>query len=184
MAKKEKKEVTTLQHLRRWKAANTAIRAGMYLCPVVPTGIVMGLNWQEWFCKDASQGWSIGIGFSMLLVAFLSAIVGMVKKDDVLRQKLGGFLYLAVLFAVIGVSLKLLSNILGELGNYFLYIAASLLGSVGCSTLSDKWSGEWVKFYSGIAEENGLTSPAAKRKAAKEQAAREAAERESKVDML
>ncbi len=174
------REVTTLQHLRRWKAANAALRAGMYVAPAVPTGIIMGINWEEWFTQNASRGWSIGVGFAMLLVAFVSALLGMVKKDEVLKEKVGGFLYLAVLFAVIGFALVMLASILEQLGWYFVWVAVSLVGSTGLQSASDKWSGKWVEFYAKVADDNGLTKESAKRMEARRQAAREAAQEEAR----
>lgn len=179
----KKKEVTTLGHLRRWKAANFAIRSGMYVCPMVPTGVIMGINWQDWFGKDSLQGFSIGIGFAMLLTAFLSSILAVSKKDKVLQEKTGGFLYIGILFCVIGFSLVMLASIINTLGWYIVYMGVAMFGSMGCSITSDKWSGKWVQFYKEIAEANGLTSPAEKRLNARKKAAEERAAKE-REDLL
>ena len=180
MAKKEKKEVTTLQHLRRWKAANIGMRIGMYACPVVPTAVVMGINWNEWFCTDTTRGWSIGMGFAMLLTVFFAAVVAVMKKDEFLKSKVGPMLSLAVAFVVIGFACKLLASIWNELGNYFLYVGISLFGSFGFDAASTGIMQKQVAFYQGLVEENGLTTSSEKKKLAREQAAREAAEREAR----
>lgn len=176
--KKPKKELTTLDHLRRWKAANAGIRSGMYICPVVPTAIIMGINGSDWFGPNSDSGWSIGLGFAMLLTAFLSSILTISNKDKVIKEKTGGFLFIGILFCVLGFGLVMLASILTTLGWYFVYMGIAMFGSMGCSIASDKWSGQWVKFYSELAESHGLTSPAEKRKQARRKAAEEEAARE------
>ena len=180
MARKARKEVTTVQHMRRWKASFVAMRVGMYACPAVPTAVVMGINWNDWFCTTAEKGWSLGIGFAMLLGVFFAAVMAVAHKDEVLKNKLGPFLGLAIAFAVIGFACKLLAAIWNEIGNYFLYVALSLLGTFVLDMTSSKLAAPKVAFYKELCEENGLTSPSEKKKLAREQAAREAAEREAR----
>lgn len=175
--------MTTVQHLHRWQAANASIRAGMYLCPAIPTAIVMAVNGEQWFGPQSRNGWSIGVGFAMLLTAFLSSILTVSNKDKVLKDKTSEFLFLGILFCVIGVGIVMLASILTELGWYFVYMGIALFGSMGCAIASDKWSGQWVEFYKQVCEENGLTSPADKRKKARRQAAEEEAKRE-RADLL
>lgn len=179
---KKKHEVTTVQHLHRWKAADFAIRSGMFVCPTIPFGVIIGINWSDWFGENsnASTGWSIGMGFAMLLCSFIATIIGVYKKDEILKEKISPLLYMAILLAFWGFAFKMLASIMNEFGNYFLYFAASILGSFGCAETSQLWSSKWLSFYSKVAEDNALTNAGSKRKKAREQAIREAAEKEAK----
>lgn len=180
MATKAKKQVTTVQHLHRWKAASYALNASTYIFPLIPFGTILGINWSNWFGQDQTQGWSIGVGFGMLLVSLTGTIIGILKRDEVAKSNISALYYLAILFAAWGFTFMFLASIMNEFGKYFLYFSMSLVGSGTSDQVNKKYCSKWLAFYEKVAEDNSLTTSGNKRKLAREQAIKEAAEKEAK----
>ena len=183
--KKEKKPKTTLQKYKFWRNWDIGLTAAKFAAPAVPFGIVTGLNWDRWVNNSPSTGWSIGIGFGMLIVATVSAFLAILKKDEVAKQKVSGVLYVAIILAIIGFSFKLLASISNEMGNMFLYVATGTAGSFTIDQVDKSAIKPEVKFYKGLIEKNGLSKSSAKRMDDEEQAAREGEKaKQERIDSL
>ena len=168
--KKEKKPKTTLQKYKLWRNWDIGLTAAKFAAPAVPFGIVTGLNWDRWVDNSPSTGWSIGIGFGMLIVATISAILGIMKKDEVAKQKVSGVLYVAIILAIIGFSFKLLASIMSEMGDMFLYVAAGTAGSFTIDQVDKLAIKPEAQRYKKLVEDNGLSKSAARRMDDAEQA--------------
>ena len=182
---KTKKQKTTVQKYKFWRNWNVGLTAAKFSMPAIPFGVVLGLNWSDWVGNNASEGWSIGIGFGMLIIASLSAVVGIWKKDELVKSKVSGLLYATIIFLVIGFGFKLLASIMNEMGNMFLYVAAGLGGSFGIDQVDKAAIAPKAAFYKELIEKNGLSKASAQRMDDTEQAKKEGEEaKKGRVDLL
>ena len=182
---KAKKQRTIVQKYKFWRNWNVGLTAAKFAMPLVPFGTVLGLNWNEWVGNNASEGWSIGIGFGMLIVASLSAIIGIWKKDEIAKSKVSGILYVAIIFLVIGFGFKLLASIMNEIGNMFLYVSAGIAGSFAIDQVDKSVVASKAAFYKDLIEQNGLSKASAQRMEDIEQAKKEGEQaKKGKVDLL
>lgn len=170
---KEKKPKTTLEKYKLWRNWDYGLTAAKFAMPLVPFGVVLGLNWNDWVGDSASEGWSLGLGFGMLIVATVSAIIGIWKKDKLVNEKFSGVFYVAIVLAVIGFSFKLLATMINEMGNMFLYVSTGVIGS-GIVDEVDKLAVVPKRaYYKELVEKNGLDKSSAKKIDEAEQAQRE-----------
>lgn len=168
---------TTAQKFRFWRNVGYACKGVEFLSPLVPFSVMLGLNWENWFPKDAGTGWSIGLGFGMLIVSTLLAVWQIVKKDDLMKEKLSFLFSVCVVFVLFGFSFKLLSSIMSEMGDMFLYVGCGLLGGA-MSDQADRIAFKPRReFYRKLIEENGLSKVSARKQEDIEQAKREGEER-------
>ena len=172
MSAKAKKELTTVQHLKRWKALKYTLNASIFVFPLIPAGIITGIHSEEWF--GSTNGWSLGLGFGMLLVSFALTIIALWKKNDIMNSKVSGVIYLAIILSCWGFAFMFLASILNEFGKYFLYFALSLVGSGTADQINKSYVSKWVQFYQKLADDNGLTPSSAKQEEAKLKAQSEA----------
>lgn len=182
---KVKKQKTTVQKYRFWRNWNVGLTAAKFAAPAVPFGIVLGLNWNDWVGNSPSEGWSIGIGFGMLIIATLSAVIGIWKKDELVKSKVSGLLYVTIIFLVIGFGFKLLASIMNEMGNMFLYVACGLAGSFGIDQVDKTFIVPEAARFKDLIEKNGLSKSSAKRMDDEEQAAKEGEKaKQERIDSL
>ncbi len=172
MAKKEK---TTLQTLKSFKRGRVALEATKYVLPLVPAAAITGVNWEEWFGK---AGHSLPWGFTFLIISVVTATLGLLKKDEIIGKKISPLIYLAFLFAMLGLSFKFLANVMNQMGDIFLFTAAAIMGSFTADQVDKSYVDGNIALYSRLVEENDLDP---KLKARKEKAAREKAEQEAKA---
>lgn len=170
--RKPKKQITTMGHVRRWRAASLSLKASTYVCPLVPFGIILGINWSDWFGSNSTQqnGWSLGLGFGMLLVSLFSTILSIAKRDDLFTKSISGLFYVAILFAAWGVTFMFLASIMNEFGKFFIYFAISIAGSGSCDQVNKSYCQHWLDFYKNLADQEGLSGKGEKEKEARDQA--------------
>lgn len=184
--KKEKKERTTLQTYKSLKRGRIALEAGKYAMPLIPAGVMTGVNWEVWF---KNCGASLPFGFTTLIFAVVLSILGISKKDNLVKEKLSGLVYLALTFACFGLAFKFLSNIMNQMGDVFLWTALAICGSFGVDQVDKTVMDKNIAFYKDLVDKNEL-DPRAKKKRLKEEALAEKAKKEAeqakneKVDML
>lgn len=185
MAEKTKKKKTTLQKYKTWKWVHRGLYFSKFGAPAIPFGIVLGLNWNDWVGNQPAEGWSIGLGFGMLIVATISAVLAIVFKDEIVKSKVSGLLCAFLVFLVAGFSFKLLATIMNEFGNMFIYVSYGIAGSFALDQTDKTAIKPKVDFYKKLVEENGLDRKSAKRIDDTEQAAREGEEaRKERIDLL
>lgn len=182
---KPKKQKTTVQKYKFWRNWNYGLVAAKIAMPLVPFSTVLGLNWNDWVGNSPSEGWSIGIGFGMLIVATLSSVIGIWKKDELVKSKVSGILYVTIIFLIIGFGFKLLASIMNEMGNMFLYVSAGLAGSFGVDQVDKLAIAPKAQFYKELIETNGLSKSSAQKQDDREQARLEGEEAKKKrIDLL
>lgn len=162
MAKAVKKQRTTIEKYKYWRNWNVGLTATKFAMPMIPFGVVLGLNWSDWVGNSPSEGWSIGIGFGMLIVATISGIVAVWKKDELIESKVSAVFYIAIIMAVIGFGFKMLASMINEMGNMFLYISMGIVGSGVLDQVNKSAIAPRVKFYKNLVETNGLSKTAAR----------------------
>lgn len=184
--KKEKKERTTLQTYKALKRGQIGMEVGKYAMPLIPASIITGVNWDNWF---ANCGASLPFGFTSLIFAVVLAILGISKKDNLVKEKLSGLVYLALTFACFGLAFKFLSNVMNQMGDVFLWTALAICGSFGVDQVDKTVMTKNINFYKELVDKNEL-DPRARKKKAKEAKLAEKAQKEAeaikneKVDLL
>lgn len=174
MAKEKSK---TKSSYRKWNTVKWSLYAGTYTLPLVPAGIVTGVNWNEWFNKENS--WSIGLGFGMLLITVLITIIGVAKRDKIMSEKVSSLYYLAAVLACWAIVLMFLASIANQFGYMLLYTCFGLLGGATCDQVrKSKVDGE-VEFYKQLLIDNGLLE-SERRKRQRQELARREAQNEAK----
>lgn len=181
--KKPKTPKTTLQKLKYWKRWRLGLTVSEFAIPLIPFGVILGLNWSDWVGDSPSQGWSIGMGFGMLIVACISAIVGIWKKEEMVNSKVSGIFYVAIVLCLIGFSFKLLASVFSEFGDMFLYVSISVVGSGVTAQVNKSYVSAKVARYQKLVNDNGLDKKSAKEMADEEQAKKEGEEAKRKVDL-
>lgn len=160
--KKVKKTKTTLQKYKTWRNATYALAGSEFAMPLIPFGVILGINWSDWVGNSQAEGWSIGLGFGMLIVATIMAMIGIWKKNDLINSKVSAIFYVAVVFAVVGFGLKLLASMINQLGDMFLYVALGIVGSGTIDQVNKAAVKPRMEFYSKLVKENGLSKASAK----------------------
>ena len=178
--RKPRKTKTTLEKSKSWKRGNNALKAGQFISPIVPFGVILGINWSDWFGEGASEGWSVGLGFGMLVIATVLAVVEIMKKDELVKTKVSFVFFIAVVFLLFGLSFKLLAAIMNEMGNYFAYIAFGIFGGGAIDQCNQALVKPRVDFYSKLVQDNGLSRSGARELLEAQQAQKEGEEKRKK----
>lgn len=162
----EEKKITkgqyeTIKTLRKYKRIKYGMKAGTYVSCLIPFGAILGTHWNEWFAAQDESGISIGVGFGMLLVATISTIVCIMKRDEEFMKKFSPLLYVSVLCAMWAVSFMFLSSIMTEAGTMFLYTAIGIASGGVIDQVDRVFVDERYKILVKVAEDNGLTNKGA-----------------------
>lgn len=184
MAEESKAKITkgqyeTIKTLRKYKAMKYGLKAGTYTACLIPFGAILGANWNEWFAAQDEGSISIGVGFGMLLVATISTIICVMKRDEDFMKKFSPLLYVAILCAMWAVSFMFLASIMSEMGTMFLYTAIGIASGGVIDEVDKVVVEERYQIMLKVAEDNGLTSKGDFMKKALKQA-KEDAERKEK----
>lgn len=165
MAKKFKtKTVKTRDNLKR---ASTAIKVSKFILPFVPSGVLVGINWEDWI---EETGGSLPAGLIMAIFSAIIVSFGVTKKEQFEEKKISPIFVLTIGVAIAGVACLLLANILEELGITLLVsaigAAASSVGDqINMSVITPK-----LQEYNDIIKEVGLDEKTNKKEERREQA--------------
>lgn len=170
MAKRTKQPKTTLQKYNSWRRREYALIGAKFAAPLIPFGVTLGVNWNDWVGSRSSDGWSIGTGLGMLALATIASIAAIWKKDELMKSKMSGLLYVAIIFAVVGFGFMLMASMMNEMGKMFLVVAGGLLGSFAIDQVDKSYVKKKVAFYEELVDKNGLSKSAAKNMDETEQA--------------
>ena len=170
MSKKVKKPKSTIEKARMWKRAEIGITAAKFAMPFIPFFTILGINWNEWVGDSSSEGWSIGLGFGMLILATAMAIIGIWKKDELINSKISGVLYIAIVFLIIGFAFQLMASIMTEMGTMFLYVAIGLGASFATDQVDKLAIRPKAVFYAELADKYGLVKESVQKQEDEEQA--------------
>ena len=180
---KVKKEKTTLEKLKYWKRWQLGLTVSEFAMPVIPFGVILGINWSDWVGESASNGWTLAMGFGMLIVSVILAIVGIWKKDEVVNSKISGIFYIAIIMAILGFSFKLLASVFNTFGDMFLYVCTSVVASGAVAQVNKSYVKKEVLRYQELVKENGLDKKS-EREIQDELQAKKEGEEKRKVDLL
>lgn len=175
MAKKVKS--ATKSTYNKWRVASYSLKSLTYLLPLAPEATMLGLKWEEYTTK--SNSWSLGLGFSSLLLTVIVTIVGIAKRDKFITKKVSSLFYLAILMAMWAVVLMFLAKIAYSLGYMFLFTSLGVCGGGICDQINKSKVSPEVTWYREMIKEVGLDNKENKRKLKREKARLEA-EREAK----
>ena len=178
---KAKFKSKTISTYRKWATAKWSLYAGMYALPLIPATIMTGIHWEEWF---ESCGTSLPFGFVSLLLGVALTILGIAKKDNIFKKQLSGVFYIALVFAVLGIAFKFLSNICNQMGDMFLLTTLGILAGATSDQVNKSLATPRLKEYKKLIEDNCLDTRSQKRKERKERAAKEAKEEAKKMQAV
>lgn len=183
--KKIKKPKTTVQKYKFWRNWEIGLEVSKFLMPLIPFGVILGINWSDWVGDSPSDGWSIGMGFGMLIVSVISAIIALWKKDEIAKQKISGVFYVAIIMAVFGFGFKLIGSISNTFGDMFLYVTCGVVASGVVDQIDKSAIRQNVVFYKDLIVTNGLSKSSARRMDDTEQAKKEGEEaKKERIDLL
>lgn len=171
---KEKREKTTLQYYKSWKATKYALYGTKWVAPVVPAVVITGINWEEWF---TNQGASLPSGLAMLLVSILTTILAMSKKDEIVEKKVSYMFYLAGILAIWGVAFMLLASIMDQMGMMLIYTCLGIIGGGVADQVNKGLVNDRLLEYKQLIDENCLDKKAIAKQERKEKAKRERQEK-------
>lgn len=174
MAKKPK--LKTIQMRDRWRAGKVGLYAGVVASPLVPSAVVLGINWDEWFNE---AGISLPFGFACLILAVVSAIVAILKSDVILKKVDIALYIIGGIFLLIGIADLFMASLFATMGKMWIIAGGGLLGSATFNIVEKKVVEPNLAFYNKLIEENCLDAKS-KRKKAKEEQARKDAEEDAK----
>ena len=127
--------------------------------------------------------WSLGLGFGMLILTVLVTILGIAKRDEVVKKFISPLFYFAGLLALWGFSLLFLARIASEFGYMLLWICLGLISGASADQVNRSKVQKEVVFYKKLIVDVGLDKKTEKKKLikklAKEEADRIKAEREA-----
>lgn len=178
---KKRIQTKTQKKYQALKTTKWCLYAGTYVVPLIPSAVLVGINWDNWFNQDK---WSIGIGFGMLLITILTTILGIAKKDKFLNAKVSSLYYLAGLMALWGITLLFLASIANQFGSMLLYTACGLVGGSTCDQINKSYVSKKIDFYKSVLKDSGLYKEDIKKQLAYEKALKEAKEEKEKYGGL
>lgn len=176
---KKAKSVTKSTY-KKWKFARYSLKTSTYLLPLVPEGIILGINWNEWF--SSQQGWSIGLGFGSLLVTIFVTILGIAKRDEFFNKNVSALFYLSGLMAMWAVVLMFLASIANQFGIMLLYTSMGICAGAVCDQVNRMVVIPESEWYKKMIIEVGLNPKEEKRKAIREKARQEAIKERNAID--
>ena len=102
------------------------------------------------------------------------------------KSKVSGIFYVAIVLALMGFSFKLLASIFNSFGDMLLYVCFSVVGSGVVAQVNKSKVQNEVRRYERLVRENGLDKKSARELEDEEQAKQEGKEanKERKVDLL
>ena len=177
MSKVKTPKTQTQKSYRNWSIVKWLLYGGTYATPLIPAGIMVGVNWEEWFTPQESV--SLGLGFASLLLTIVITIVGIGKRDKILRDSFSPLYYFAMILALWAIVLMFLASIAHELGTMLLYTCFGLVGGATCDQFRKTKVDENVNMYKALINEFELDDKQVARRRKRERA-RALAEEESK----
>lgn len=175
--KKTKRKSKTLSKYRGLQAADIGISVGKYAMATIPAIVMTAINWDAWF---ANAGTSLPAGFSMLILSTVLAIVGISKRDEIIKKNVSGLFYLGLVFFCFALSFKFLSNICNQMGDMFLYTALGIFGGAVADQTDRMAIKPMKEEYKVLVESNAL-DPRTKKRNERRDLARMEAEAEAKM---
>lgn len=169
-----KKEKTTLQIYKAKKREKLALSIGKYGLCAVPMAVVTGVNWNDWFSQTKG---SLPFGFCTLLVALLTTVYAISKKDNEKEEKVSSMYFICALLCIWGVSFLLLANIMYTMGEMLLFTALGVLTGATCDQINMSYMNASIDEYKRLVEDNCLDKKSIAKAERKEKAQREREEK-------
>lgn len=176
MAKAKKAKSKTLAKYRWLQAADASAYVGKYAMAVVPATVMTAVNWEAWF---ANAGASLPAGFSMLILSTVLSIIGISRKDEIVKKNVSGLFYVGLVFFCFAMSFKFLSNVFNQMGDMLMYTALGVFGGAAADQADKSLVKPMKAEYKELVEANALDGRT-KRRNERKRLAREEAEREAK----
>lgn len=141
MAKKEKKPLSTKQTQAKNRIYQILCYLGMGVGVITPAAIYGTVNYDEWFAQNP-EGYKIGIGAGIAMAVTAFAIFLITYKKEKNLKMTDMWISLIVCVAAIGLALKLVGNIINEIGDIVLFTALGLCAAFGFDVASWKFQKE------------------------------------------
>lgn len=131
---KEKKKLTVRQKQQRYNIGSKLCLGGEYVSIITPFLVLIGVNYQEWFCNDS--GWKVGIGFTiaMVMTALATTLITKKKEDQSITN---GFIALVLGWYAVAFIMMLLQSIIYSIGQIMLITGIGMIGALGLNIESN-----------------------------------------------
>ena len=166
----EKKQLTTKQQYRRYRAYQYGLVGGEYVATMLPYGIMAIVNREEWFVLNP-EPWKVGLGGAIGMVLLALAMFLITKRRD--NENLtNGMIALVIGWYVSTFVFFLLAQINMEIYKIMAYGGFGLLAALGLDVGSKNFDKKATEL------KNAMTN--ARENLATEQATKEILEEEKK----
>ena len=128
------KRLPTVKQMNKYRGASIGLKCASYGCCLVPAGVIVGVNWNDWFAQADDGKVSIGLGFGMLIVSTLLSVIMVMKRDKEFMKKYSPMFYVALLVLCWGATFALLSALAKEFASMLIYVGIG----VACGAICDE----------------------------------------------
>ena len=168
--KQPKIKSKTVRNKNILKVTNTTMWGAKFAMPFVPATVMTIINWDEWF---ANTHGNLPMGFILLLVGSLIAVIGIWKKDKLMESKVSPLFVFALALVCVAGSFLLLSNILYQTGMMFMYCAAGVVAAAIDDQVQQSVVAPALKEIEEDIKEGGLDKKTNKREARRQKRLKE-----------
>lgn len=148
------KKSQTLKSCEKWQGARVSLYVAKYLAPVLPATVISLVNWEEWF---AQTSWSLPYGLATLIIAILSTVIGITKKDKLVETKVSPIFFIALIMSIWGIAFLFLANIMQEVAYMLLWTCLGILASATADEVNTQVVEPRIEEYKTLIVENGLS---------------------------
>jgi len=181
MADKEKKPLSTIHKRNLFGIGHYTLKYGAWAAPAVPAGIIIGVNFEDWFI-NSGNGVQLGFGFTSLALSIVLTYFAIAKKKKIL-EKVSAFWLVAILIVCWALSLLFLASIAQDLGTSLMWIALGVFVGAAMDETDTRIIKPKSDDYKGLVDEFHLDKRS-ERKRLREEARRKQAEEEAKQEAL
>ena len=130
-----KKNLTTKQKIRKYRAIQYSTFAGQYVAIATPYVVLGIVNWDKWFISNP-EGWKVGIGggIALALISVITLIVTNAKKED---MKINMYIPLVLGWLMGATIMHLLGSIILEISEIMYITSTGLIGALGIDIASN-----------------------------------------------
>ena len=136
MAKKEKKQLSVSQKVRRYRIIQKAAYYSEFAAIAAPYIIMGVVNFDEWF--RSTEGWKVGLGGSLALSLMYICIFAITKKKEDKKSTTGGYVTLLMVWLAVAFIFMLLANLMHDIASIMFFGSMGIAAALGLEVVSKK----------------------------------------------
>ena len=173
MAKTKKIKSKTVQTRNALRVTNAVMFGAKFVIPFVPMTVMTIINWDEWFAK--TQG-GLPAGFAALLVSTLIAVIGVMKRDELVKRHISQLFVFALAMLVAGAACFWLADVMNQAGMMFMLTGAAVFTAAIDDQVLQSYVSTQLEEYNEYVRDGGLDKKAIKKEERRKRAMEEMAE--------